>query len=103
MTSEGFGEQKCRGFDGGRRGVFILSGFYFRGIHWYRRPANTLLNLNSNIRCVHISKPTSICMTYLCSLSLARAEGGGAKLHFRLEFASLSSFWNGNPLVSAAD
>jgi hypothetical protein len=73
-----------------------MFGFYFMGTHRYRLPADTLLNLNSTIRSVDIYKPTSVCMTYLCSLSPARAGGEGvAKSHFGLEFAFYLCFGMG--------
>jgi hypothetical protein len=96
MTSEGSGEQKCRGLMGEGGCVYAKSGFYFMGIHRYRLPADTSLNLNSITRFVDIYKPTSVCMTYLCSLSPARAGGGGvAKSHFGLEFAFCLCFGMG--------
>jgi hypothetical protein len=105
MTSEGSGEQKCRGLMGEGGCVYAKSGFYFMGIHRYRLPADTSLNLNSITRFVDIYKSTSICMTYLCSFSPARAGGGGVggcgEIAFRVGVCILSLFWNGNPLVSA--
>jgi hypothetical protein len=80
-----------------------MSSFYFIGTHRYRLPADTSLNLNSITRSVDIYKPTSVCMTYLCSLSPARAGRGGGEIAFRVGVCILSLFWNGNPLVSAAD
>jgi hypothetical protein len=59
------------------RGVYAMSGFYFMDTHWYWLPADTSLNLNSITRSVDIYKPTSVCMTYFCSLSPSRAGGGG--------------------------
>jgi hypothetical protein len=81
----------------GGGGVYAMSGFYFMDTHWYQLPADTSLNLNSIIRSVDIYKPTSVCMTYLCSLSPARAGRGGGvvKSHFRLEFAFCLCFGMG--------
>jgi hypothetical protein len=102
MTSEGSGEQKCGGLMGEwGGGVYAMSGFYFMGTHWYWLPADTSLNLNSVTRSIDIKKPTSVCLTYLCSLSPARV-GGGGEIAFRVGICNLSLFWNGNPLVSTA-
>ena len=99
MTSGGSREHKCEGFDGGGGVVYGMPSFYFMGIHWYWRPADTSLHLNSITRSVDISKPTSVCMTYLCSLSPGR--GGGVQN--RVSGWSLQSIfvWNGNLLVLA--
>jgi hypothetical protein len=90
-----------QGFDGRRGDIYTMSGFYFMGTNQYRLPADTSLNLNSITRFVDIYKPTSVCMTYLCSFSPPRA-GGGGEIAFRVGVCILSLFWNGNPLVSAA-
>jgi hypothetical protein len=56
MTSQGSREQKCGGFEveGGGRGFYAMSGFYFIGTHWYWLPADTSFNLNSITRSVNI-------------------------------------------------
>jgi hypothetical protein len=92
-----------QGFDGRRGDIYTMSGFYFMGTNQYRLPADTSLNLNSITRFVDIYKPTSVCMTYLCSLSPARAGGGGegGEIAFQVGVCILSLFWNGTPLVSA--
>jgi hypothetical protein len=54
MTSEGSGEQKFGGLMGEEGGIYAMSGFYFMDTHWYRKPADTSLNLNSITRSVDI-------------------------------------------------
>jgi hypothetical protein len=53
-TSKGSGEQKCGRLMGEGGGVYAMSGFYFMDTHWYRLPADALLNLNSITRSVDI-------------------------------------------------
>jgi hypothetical protein len=101
MTSEGYGEQKWGGLMGEGGGVYAMSGFYFMGIHWYREPAATSLNLNSITRSVDIKTYFSL---YDLSLQFqsGQSRGGGGEIAFRVGVCNLSLFWNGNPLVSAA-